>query len=278
MEETKKCPYCGGEILATAKKCKHCKKWLNTEQELSKSEQKVIVGGNMSENQEQDKRKEKRKKYKWFILVVVIILLAALAPFVYTAIDQAILDAKYDKAEKQFVKEAAVTINEENDFLKQAEGNILFMDTPVGGNLDDFLNYLKKRHSEIFSTSPTTSRDGDRMKASWVGSYHNIDDCIYSVVADNNNNVLYINIRIEDFDSNKQFLHTIISNQNESYGEPYTKRIEGYKESARWILPNGNIDWDIFYNTDKPNQLNIQIGGNEWKKQVQKIDPVEMWP
>jgi uncharacterized membrane protein YvbJ len=29
MEGTKKCPYCGGEIIAAAKKCKHCKQWLN---------------------------------------------------------------------------------------------------------------------------------------------------------------------------------------------------------------------------------------------------------
>ena len=28
MEETKRCPYCGEEILATAKKCKHCGEWL----------------------------------------------------------------------------------------------------------------------------------------------------------------------------------------------------------------------------------------------------------
>ncbi len=28
MSETKQCPYCGGEILAVAKKCKHCGKWL----------------------------------------------------------------------------------------------------------------------------------------------------------------------------------------------------------------------------------------------------------
>ena len=32
MEGTKKCPYCGGEIMTTAKKCKHCKQWLNEKQ------------------------------------------------------------------------------------------------------------------------------------------------------------------------------------------------------------------------------------------------------
>ena len=28
-QETKRCPYCGEEILAVAKKCKHCGEWLD---------------------------------------------------------------------------------------------------------------------------------------------------------------------------------------------------------------------------------------------------------
>jgi hypothetical protein len=29
LEEVKRCPYCGEEILIAAKKCKHCGEWLN---------------------------------------------------------------------------------------------------------------------------------------------------------------------------------------------------------------------------------------------------------
>lgn len=32
MEETKRCPYCGEEILAVAKKCRYCGEWLQKKQ------------------------------------------------------------------------------------------------------------------------------------------------------------------------------------------------------------------------------------------------------
>lgn len=35
MKETKRCPYCGEEILAVAKKCKHCGEWLDKKEEVN---------------------------------------------------------------------------------------------------------------------------------------------------------------------------------------------------------------------------------------------------
>jgi DNA-directed RNA polymerase subunit RPC12/RpoP len=40
MDETKRCPYCGEEILAVARKCKHCGEWLDDEPHPSKSDDK----------------------------------------------------------------------------------------------------------------------------------------------------------------------------------------------------------------------------------------------
>jgi membrane protein YdbS with pleckstrin-like domain len=38
MDELKRCPYCGEEILAIASKCKHCKEFLNETDLLNESE------------------------------------------------------------------------------------------------------------------------------------------------------------------------------------------------------------------------------------------------
>ncbi len=47
MAETKRCPYCGEEILAVAKKCKHCGEWLEEKKEEPKKQVPCEVCGEM---------------------------------------------------------------------------------------------------------------------------------------------------------------------------------------------------------------------------------------
>jgi len=49
-KETKSCPFCGGEILITAKKCKHCKKFLIKDENISNSDNKNASTTQISKN------------------------------------------------------------------------------------------------------------------------------------------------------------------------------------------------------------------------------------
>lgn len=69
-QQTKKCPYCGEEILAVAKKCKHCGEWLEEKEEKVAVAQSPIVEPVIEKPQEteaqptsQEKTEENRNEY-----------------------------------------------------------------------------------------------------------------------------------------------------------------------------------------------------------------------
>ena len=72
MEDTKKCPYCGEEILAVAKKCKHCGEWLDEE---------VIEGEVVETEEEEIDSAYDDSNWDWLYKVMVWGVLLAVAFF-----------------------------------------------------------------------------------------------------------------------------------------------------------------------------------------------------
>ena len=52
MEKTRNCPYCGEEIMADAKKCRHCGEWLEEEPipEQSQEAENTETNASVSQN------------------------------------------------------------------------------------------------------------------------------------------------------------------------------------------------------------------------------------
>lgn len=81
-KETKKCPYCGQEILAVAKKCKHCGKWLDGRDDpKTDSPQSTPVESTPKVTISENKAKG-GGKMKWIAIAAVAVVVIAVVGFV----------------------------------------------------------------------------------------------------------------------------------------------------------------------------------------------------
>lgn len=71
-QETMKCPYCGEEILAVAKKCKHCGEWLDEEE---------IEGEIVETEEEENYSTDDDSNWDWLCKVIAWVIILAVAFF-----------------------------------------------------------------------------------------------------------------------------------------------------------------------------------------------------
>lgn len=120
-QETKKCPYCGEEILAVAKKCKHCGTWLDGRDEAQASAP-VIPKQNTPVNTPVNK--STKKPIDFLNIAIGILAVGAIASAsVYFTTDQKVLHTQFEQdsiqAEKVLSSEPNLN-TDENKFLYSA--------------------------------------------------------------------------------------------------------------------------------------------------------------
>lgn len=156
-QETKKCPYCGEEILAVAKKCKHCGTWLD-----GRDEAKASTPATPKQDTPVNTppvNKPAKKPIDFLNIAIGILAVGAIASAsVYFTTDQKVLHTQFEQDSIQAEK---VLSSEPN--LNTDENKFLYS-TAVASreNFEEWKNTMEITNAKDFQTgvySATTNQD-----------------------------------------------------------------------------------------------------------------------
>lgn len=154
-QETTRCPYCGEEILAVAKKCKHCGEWLDEENVEEENTEEDSPTGNI---------------FLWFLEhVLPYIILIAVAFFTLPS-EQKQIKKAYEELRVQVRKKMKNEMRNENIFT-QAVGKGLMSNDDIVDELIRQTYSIKVNDYKVFSTITVKDKETGESKTLGIAAF-----------------------------------------------------------------------------------------------------------
>lgn len=210
-KETRKCPFCGEEILATAKKCKHCKKFIIDD----------TVSSNVSKQQSQNIFSNKN------IVVAIIVVLAAIS-FIRISSNPLLAGCSVERNGGDLDGYLAA-YSCDNKYYNKVTINSSYGDKYPNYNVykdDELLGMMKRKNGE-FACTITTRPD-------WINGC-NISQFKKLVIESSNNMGLYKELNKAKH-SMRPSIDEIVA-LRESFTQKNTS-YENWSSPAKWVVPS----------------------------------------